>query len=87
MRVHFAETLQNPGFQPEADQICAVRISGMPTTKYRCRVLWRKRYIPAQQPTLPPSTARRKNVFSGTRQEVRKQAVEAAIKLAVDMIE
>lgn len=28
-----------------------------------------------------------KNVFSGTRQEVRKQTVEAAIKLAVDMIE
>ena len=36
------------------------RISGMPTAKYQCRVLWRNRYMPAQHPAAPPSSAAQK---------------------------
>lgn len=42
-------------------------IPGIPTTKYQCLVLWRKKYIPAHAPRHPPSNPLPKSIFSGIR--------------------
>ena len=43
------------------------KIKGIPYTKERCLVLWRKVYIPKMEPMLPPITAMIKRVASGIR--------------------
>ena len=47
---------------------CAPNISGIPRRNFQCLVLWRNICIPAIAPMLPPAAAKRKRVFSGTRQ-------------------
>lgn len=47
---------------------CMRKMAGIPTTKYQCFVLWRKVYMPAIEPMLPPKSANKNKVFSGMRQ-------------------
>jgi len=46
---------------------CNINIAGIPYTKEKCLVLWRKVYIPAMDPMLPPISATIKRVASGIR--------------------
>ena len=50
-----------------ARAICAMRMMGIPQTKYQCLVLWWKMRMPKIDPTLPPRRAKRNSVFSGMR--------------------
>ena len=63
----FMILLYLPKVNSQTAPACRTRIRGIPTVKYQCLVLWRKTYMPAQVPILPPTMAAKNRVFSEIR--------------------